>query len=313
MERVALPSWEEKNVVADYIKESIMLAGVSPGSLAGIRVAIDASNGAAGPAMADLLNAFSEMSCTTLYFEPDGNFPNHDPDPTIEKNLADIKEVMKREPYTCGIAFDGDGDRIVFLDERGEVAKGGIATALIASILLRENKGATIVYTVIASRAVPEAIQAHGGRASVAPIGQAFIKPQMQKEDALFAGESSGHYTIGEGRFYEVPFMMILLVLREIAETKKPLSALMRELAGMWHHSGEINFEVENKEEIMAVVERKFSDAKITKIDGIRVDYPDWWFLLRPSNTEPLFRLVVEADSEEKMKQKVEELTNLIG
>ena len=146
-------------------------------------------------------------------------------------------------------------------------------------------------------------------------IGNAFIKLQMQKENALFAGEFSGHYTIGEGRFYEVPFVVILLVLQEIASTGKKLSELIEEVRGGWYHSGEINIPVENdeKEALLEKVERAFPDGKINKLDGVRIDYDDWWFILRPSNTEPIVRLSVEADSREKMQEKLEELKKIIS
>jgi len=144
-------------------------------------------------------------------------------------------------------------------------------------------------------------------------VGMAFIKPQMQKENAFFAGELSGHYTIGEGRFYEVPFVVLLLVLNEILDTGKKLSELIKDIGSRWHCSGEINFEVENKEAVLQTIQEKFSDGELNTIDGIRIDYSDWWFVARPSNTESLLRLFVEADSEEKLQEKVGLLTNIIN
>ena len=305
---------EKKDIISDYIEENLELAGVAAGSLGDMRVAMDVGNGVAGEYATALLHAFPRISCTHLYFEPDGNFPNHDPDPTVAKNLEDIKEVMKQEEYTCGVVFDGDADRVLFIDEQRREVDGGLLLALISCILLREHPGAHILYTASATRAIADIVAKHGGTTSMTRIGNAFIKPQMQKENAFFAGEFSGHYTIGDGRFYEVPFVVILLVLKEIEETGKKLSELIEDVRGGWYTSGEVNIPVENEEKqtLLQKVEEAFPDGKINKLDGVRVDYPDWWFILRPSNTESLIRLSVEADSPEKMQEKLNALTHII-
>lgn len=311
---VSMPEVEEKDIISDYIQENLILAEGAHDSMGKMRVAIDLGNGVAGEYVQAFLNELPNISCTKLYFEPDGNFPNHSPDPTLSENLEDIKEVMKKEKHDCGIVFDGDGDRVVFIDERGEVADGGLVLALISRILLEKHRGAHILHTISATRAIESIITKYGGTTSATRIGSALIKPQMQKENAFFAGEVSGHYIIGDGRFYEVPFVVVLLVLKEIASTGKKLSELIEEVRDGWYSSGEINISIEqdNKKALLQKVVERFSEGKINKLDGVRVDYPDWWFIVRPSNTEPLIRLVVEADSEEKMKEKVEELKKII-
>lgn len=303
---------EKKDLISDYVALNTEFSHVAPQDIAGMRVAIDAGNGAAGMYVARLMEKFPGVFVHPLYFEPDGSFPHHIPDPLLLENLQDLIAVLKAGAFNVGVAFDGDGDRIIFVDERGAPIRGDILTALMARLVLREHPKVKIGYDIRSSRVVERVIRGSGGVPVMTRVGHALIKPKMRAEDIYFTGELSGHYYLGENLFYEVPFFVLLKVMYELARTKMKMSELLATLPAGYQHSGEINFEVEDKAGKIKEIEDRFRDGKVLLLDGLRVDYDDWWFNVRPSNTEPYLRLVVEADSAEKLKEKVEILKKLI-
>lgn len=305
---------EEKNMIDEYTKDVLRLADGDSGSLSGLRVVVDAGNGTSGPIVEGVFKNFTGLDLTPIYFEPDGRFPNHIPDPLLRENLEDIISAIKNGggKFDLGVAFDGDGDRAVFLDERGEPIRSDLIVALVARIVLRENPSANIAYDIRSSRVVERVIKEAGGRPIMTRVGHTLIKAKMRKDNILFSGELSGHYYWGDGFFYEVPFYVILKVLKEIKDSGMKISELINSLPQGYYHSGEINFEVEDKKGKIKEIEEKFKNGKISHMDGLLIDYKDWWFNVRSSNTEPYLRLVVEADSPEKLEEKVSLLKGII-
>lgn len=299
----------KKNIDEDYINFCLKLAGVRKNEFKGLSLAVDAGNGIAGPVTRKILK-ITGCKFYPLYFEPDGSFPNHPPDPLVKQNLIDLIELVQEKKLNLGVAFDGDGDRIIFVDEKGNPVSGDLITALMAKILLNRKRG-KILYDVRSSNVVPETIKASGGKPVVSKIGHVLIKEKMRKENVLFGGELSGHYYLGEGIFYEVPFYVLLKLLKEMREKELKLSSLVEPLK-KYYFSGEINFKVRDKIAKIQEIKKKYQNGKVTELDGLRVDFPDWWFLIRPSNTEPLLRLVVEAKTKRILKNMVKELTNCL-
>ncbi len=237
----------------------------------------------------------------------------HEPNPLKTETLRDLQEKVKKEKADLGLAYDGDADRIGFVDEKGEIIPMDLVTALIAEYFLSkpENKGATILYDLRSSRAVKEAIETNGGVAHECRVGHAFIKKQMADEKAIFAGELSGHYYFQANANAEVSTLAALIVLNMMAKENKPVSELVEKLR-KYHHSGEINFQVEDKDKILEKLKEKYKDGKLSTLDGIKIEYPHWWFNVRASNTEPLLRLNLEADSQELLQEKKKELAQII-
>ncbi len=274
-------------------------------------IAVDGGNGLAGVIVPRL---FKKIGITPkpLYLTPDGNFPHHIPDPLIRENRKDLVALIKKNRVDFGLAFDGDCDRIFFLDGRGRFIPGDIMMAFVARELLREYPGEKVLYDVRSSNIVPETIKNAGGVPIVSRIGHSFIKKAMRKHNALFAGEFSGHYYLRENGFFEAPFFVLAKVMEVIEREGKPLHELILPFF-RYAHSGEINFEIEDKLGTMRKIERAFRTGRISRIDGLRINFRDWWFNLRPSNTEPLLRLVIEARTKKLMEAKKRRLVHLIG
>ncbi len=237
----------------------------------------------------------------------------HEPNPLKTETLRDLQEKVKKEKADLGLAYDGDADRIGFVDEKGEIIPMDLITALIAEYFLSkpENKGATVLYDLRSSRAVKEIIEANGGVAHECRVGHAFIKKQMADEKAIFAGELSGHYYFQANANAEVSTLAALIVLNMMAKENKLISELVEKLR-KYYHSGEINFQVENKDKVLQKLKEKYQDGKLSTLDGIKIEYPHWWFNVRASNTEPLLRLNLEADSQELLEKKKKELAQII-
>jgi len=305
----------KKNIEKEYLDINLKLAGVKKGELKGFSLAIDAGNGIGGPiALKILKNAGVKVK--PLYCEPDGSFPNHAPDPLIQKNLTDIISLLKKENFDFGVALDGDADRIIFINEKGRPIPGDLITALMAKIILNDGsrKGARpkILYDIRSSNIVGETIKKEKGKAVPFRIGHSLIKAKMREDNIVFAGESSGHYYWGQGVFYEAPFLVLLKILKEMKKRKTKFSSLINPYQ-KYYHSGEINFRTDEKENKIKKIKEKYRDGKQLEIDGLRVDYKDWWFLLRASNTEPVLRLVLEAKTEKVFQEKKKELISAIG
>ena len=259
-----------------------------------LRVVVDTANSVSGLIVNRM---FSGVSLFHLFSELDGSFPNHEPNPLEEKNIKDLKEKVLEYGADIGIAFDGDGDRVFFVDEKGELISSDLIIALIAKLIDKK-----VLYDLRCSNIIKET-----ARDSVMwRVGHSFIKKKMKDEDIFFGGEYSGHYYLKQGSsYFESPYFVIYKLF-EAMENKK-LSELIAPFK-KYYHSGELNFEVKDKQSVIEKVEKNYSYGKITKIDGVRIDFDDWWFLLRGSNTEPILRLIVEAKSKELLDSKIKEI-----
>mgnify|MGYP000157575440 CR=1 FL=1 len=241
-----------------------------------------------------------------LFDTLDGTFPNHEANPLKPETLDALRRKIQTGPYAFGVAFDGDADRVGFVDERGEIVPMDLMTALIAQSVLQTQKG-RILYDLRSSHAVPEVIRESGGEPIMSRVGHAFIKQQMRDQGALFAGELSGHYYFRDNYFTESSAMAVLAVAELVARSGRPLSELVRPLR-RYFASGEINLEVEHPQEVLAAVKRRFSDGRLFELDGVTVEYDSWWFNIRVSNTEPLVRLNLEARSRDEMERRRDEV-----
>lgn len=301
----------QRDVLKDYIQKNLKLAPAADWSR--LRVAIDTGNGVSVLMLKELATE-TGLDVVPLYFELDGTFPNHLPNPLVEKNIAVLKKTVAEQKCDCGIAFDADGDRAIFINEKGETISSDLITALIATRLLKNKSGEKICYDAVSSWSVRETVREHGGIPIISRVGHSFIKETMRTENALFAGERSGHFyfRFGSMGYFEAPLLVVIIILNLLTETEKRLSELIAPLQ-RYATTGEINFEVMDKEDIMKRVEEQYKDAKtVLHLDGVTAEYDDWWFNVRPSNTEPLLRLSIEAKTRELRDSKLEELTEII-
>ena len=271
-----------------HIFAAVDLEGMRP-----LRVAVDGGNGVAGVAVP---RVFAEISAELigLYLEPDGMFPNHHPDPSRPENLRDLEALMSREAPDLGVAFDGDADRAVFIDEQCRLLPGSTVTGIVAEWFLRREPGGVIVHNLICSKAVPELVTARGGISVRARVGHSFIKQVMADTGAVFGGEHSGHYYFRENFRADSGILTMLVLLQVLSEDGRPLSEIRTEYEP-YAQSGEINFEVEQMGVVLDAVASNFPGAMIDRLDGLTIDFGDRWFNLRPSNTEPVLRLNAEA------------------
>jgi phosphomannomutase len=298
----------ERNIIGDYVDHALSFIDVS--KIKPFKIAVDAGNGMAGMIVPEV---FKRLPCelVPLYFELDGTFPNHPASPIEPENVADLIATIKETGADLGAAFDGDADRVFLVDENGKTLGGDMTTALVARALLKKNPGSTILYNLICSKAVPEVIESSGGKTVRTRVGHALIKPLMKKHNAVFGGEHSGHFYFRDNWYADSGLIAFLVCLELISEADMPLS---RQVAAFdrYVRSGEINSRVDDQKAKLAEIEDKFSDGKIDKLDGVTVDYGSWWFNVRPSNTEPLLRLNVEAESEEMLKEGTEKVLSVI-
>jgi phosphomannomutase len=281
----------ERNILGGYVKHA--LGFIDVGKVKPLKVAVDAGNGMAGMIMPEV---FKHLPCKLIpmYFELDGSFPNHPASPIEPENVADLKRKILEVGADLGAAFDGDADRVFLLDENGRTLGGDMVTALVAKALLKKHPGESIIYNLICSKAVPELVTKMGGKPIRTRVGHALIKPIMREHNAIFGGEHSGHFYFRDNWFADSGLIAFLVCLELISEADLPLT---KQVATIDHYvrSGEINSEVADIKGKLSEIERVFSDGRIDKTDGLTVEYDDWWFNLRPSNTEPLLRLNVEA------------------
>jgi phosphomannomutase len=275
------------------------------------KVVLDTGNGMGAVGAAAIFTKLP-LELVKMYFELDGTFPNHPPDPLEEANRREIVERVKAERADLGIAWDGDADRCFLIDDAGEFVPGDFMTALLAEVFVRKERGAKIVYDVRASRAVRDRVQAAGGVALMNRVGHAFIKKRMRDENAAFGGEVSGHYYFRDNWYADNGMIPALLVLELIGREGRKLSELLRPLRERYFISGELNSRVADVPQALARIEKRYADATLSRLDGLSVDYPDWHFNVRPSNTEPLLRLNLEAFSRDEMERRKDELLALI-
>ena len=284
---------------ADYLRSLVDLSGIRP-----LKVAVDAGNGMAGHTVPKVLEGLP-IDLVPLYFELDGTFPNHEANPIEPANLADLRNAVVVTAADIGLAFDGDADRCFVVDECGQIVSPSVLTALIAVRELEREPGATIIHNLITSKAVPEFVSEHGGTAVRTRVGHSFIKAVMSERDAIFGGEHSGHFYFRDFWFADSGMLAAMHVLAALGGQDKPLSELLGQYA---RHvsSGEINSQVADQAGATARVRDAFiarPGVSADDLDGLTITGPQWWFNLRPSNTEPLLRLNVEAADEQTLAQ----------
>jgi phosphomannomutase len=303
-------SVEEVEIYDEF--QQAALQTIDPTKVQRRKVVVDGGNGMAGPMVGPLLEGLG-LDLVETYWTPDGNFPDHEPNPLLPENRQFIIDKVISEGADLGIAWDGDGDRCFFIDDTGRFVDGDFLTALLAESLLRKRPGETILYDVRASRAVPDTAQATGGTALVNRVGHAFFKIRMRDTGAIFGGEVSGHYYFDT--FYNADSGTIpaLLILELLSVEGKTLSELLDRYRSKYFISGEINSEVDDQQAKMDEIAEKYADGEQSTLDGISVDYDDWHFNVRPSNTEPLLRLNLESlVSEQDMERRRDEVLALI-
>ena len=288
-----------------------VLSFVDVAALKPLKVVIDAANGMAGAMLPPVLERLP-VEAVTCYFEPDGTFPNHEPNPLLPENREFIVRKTTETGADLGVAYDGDGDRCFFVDDTGEFVAGDFITALLAESILEKEGGGKVIYDVRASRAVPEAIERAGGEALMNRVGHAYIKHRMREEDAVFGGEVSAHYYFRDFTQADSGVVPFLLMLELISKRGRKLSELLAPFRERFFITGEVNTPVADVARKLRELEERYADGRVTHLDGISVDYDDWHFNVRPSNTEPLLRLNLEADSQELMEARRDEVIGLI-
>ena len=304
-------SVERSDIAEDYARHC--LAFIDAEGLRPLKIVVDAGNGMAGKMLPPIFEKLP-FEYIPMYFELDGSFPNHPPNPIEPENMQELQEKVVAEGADFGVAFDGDADRCFVVDEKGVTISGDLLAALVAKNVLEKEPGATILYSAVCSKAFPELLESEGGRAIRTKAGHSIIKPQMRENDAAFGGEHSGHFYFRDNYFADSGIIAMLTVAELVARQDGPLSDLFAPI-DPYVRSGEINSEVEDQETTLKEIEEHYAKRGVPKIDhldGLTVDYGDWWFNLRPSNTEPLLRLNVEASDRKTMEQERDELLSLI-
>jgi phosphomannomutase len=301
-----------RDVLADYVEK--VMSFIDPSLVKPFTVVLDAGSGMAGLVAPKL---FERLPCkvTKLCFEIDGTFPNHEANPLIEENRRDITAEVVRQKADVGIAWDGDADRCFFIDGSGEFISGDFVTALLAEAFLLKHPGATVIYDLRASHAVRDTVARYGGKALMNRVGHAFIKQRMRQEDGIFAGEVTGHYYFRDFYYADNGFIPALLILELMSKKNKSLRDLLQPYRERYFLSGEINTKLASMREVpkkLAALEATYNDAQIARLDGVSVDYPDWHFNVRASNTEPLLRLNLEAVTPELMEKRRDEVLDVI-
>jgi phosphomannomutase len=301
----------KKDILSDYLDFNFNFFNIN--GFKEFKIVVDTANAVPG-ILIPRISCINRIKIYHLFKKLDGSFPNHNPDPLVKDNLIDLKNETLSRKADFAIAFDGDGDRIVFLDEKGEIVPGDILSALLSKYILKDNPKEKILCDIRFSNSVRETIMENRGEPVVGRVGHSFIKEKMRKENILFAGEFSGHFYHRDHYFSEAPIFVFLKVLEILSQERKSLSEVIKPFKKYWH-SGEINFKTKNKDEKIAQLKELYKGGEISETDGLRIDFAhQWWFLVRASNTEPLLRLIVEAEKSKKlMEEKVKELAKIIS
>ena len=291
-----------------------VLSFVDVDAIGPLRIVVDAANGMAGVMLPPVLERLPQVEVVRCYFEPDGTFPNHEPNPLLEENRAFIVGKTLDEGADLGVAYDGDADRCFFVDDTGEFVPGDFVTALLSEVMLEKNPGGIVLYDLRASWAVPRTIAAAGGTAMMSRVGHAFIKHRMREESAVFAGEVSAHYYFRDFTQADTGVVPFLLMLELLSKRGEKLSEILRPFREQYFITGEINTPVADVPSKLKEIEHRYAaeGGRITHLDGISVDFDTWHFNVRPSNTEPLLRLNLEAMSEAELSARRDELVALI-
>jgi len=293
----------------DQVKEALKQANIK--KIKPFKIVVDAGNSVGA---LDMKAIFEHLPCELipLYFELDGTFPNHDADPLKPENLIDLQQEVENHNADLGIALDGDGDRMFFIDEKGDEVPQSILRGIMAQIALKENPGETVCYDIRPGKITQDMIDEVGGEAVITKVGHSLIKAKMEEVNAVFGGESSGHYfyKFNYGTF-DMPLVLLVKFLQYISEQNKPVSEIIKPYK-KYFHSGEINSTVEDKEAVMKKLTEIYNDGEISHLDGVTITFDDYWFNVRPSNTEPKLRLNLEAVSQEIMEKKRDEILKII-
>jgi phosphomannomutase len=303
-------SVEDVSVHEDF--QEAALTFIDAAAVKPLRVVVDGGNGMAGPMVGPLLERLG-LDLIQAYWTPDGNFPDHEPNPLLPENREFIMSEVVRREADLGIAWDGDADRCFFIDEQGAFVDGDFLTALLTASMLAKEPGATVLYDVRASRAVADTAKDHGGRALVNRVGHAFFKTRMRQEGAVFGGEVSGHYYFRDFYCADSGTLPALLILELLSQRGTRMSELLEPYRARYFISGEINSKVDDAPAKLEELAERYSDGDQSRLDGLSVDYEDWHFNVRPSNTEPLLRLCLESlVSPEQMEAKRDEVLGVI-
>jgi phosphomannomutase len=298
-----------KNIWDEFVEK--VLSFVEVDAIKPLKVVIDAANGMAGAMLPPVLERLP-IEAVRCYFEPDGSFPNHEPNPLLPENREFIVAKTLEQGADLGVAYDGDADRCFFVDDTGAFVPGDFVTALLAESILAKEAGGKVIYDVRASRAVPQTIERAGGTALVNRVGHAYIKHRMRQEGAVFGGEVSAHYYFRDFSQADSGVVPFLLLLELLSKSGRKLSELLAPYRERFFLTGEINTPVADVGQKLQELRERYADGTVTDLDGISVDYDDWHFNVRPSNTEPLLRLNLEAFSEAEMERKRDEVLDLI-
>lgn len=298
-----------RDLLDEYIEHLMQFIDVS--AVRPFTIVADAGNGVGGLPAHGLFARLPQLKVTELFFEPDGNFPNHGPNPFEHENIQQLVETVKTQGADFGVAWDGDADRVFFTDENGSPISGDVVTTLVARHFLKMHPGSTIIYDLRASWAVRDWVTKLGGRAVSERVGHSFIKRRMRAENGVFGGEVSGHYYFRDHYYADNGYIPLLSILQMLSENGQKMSELVASL-GSYYISGEINSTVPDTNAVLERVKRIYADGDIDLRDGITIEYPDWHFNVRPSANDPLVRLNLEARSQADMEQKRDELLALI-
>lgn len=301
-------SEEKQDVMVAWIDHA--LGFVEADKLKAYHIAVDAGNGMGG-LVVPYLEGKWPLTVEPMYFELDGTFPNHPANPLEIENLRDLIAKIQADGLDFGIAFDGDGDRAFLVDETGAVVSGSATTAILADYFLKKNPGATILYNANCSRMVAETVEASGGKGVRTKVGHSFIKADMRTHDAVFAGEHSGHYYFRDNWSADSGLIAVVCAIGALSDSGLKLSELAAKY-DKYAASGEINFKVEDKAGKIAELKATYADGEQDELDGLTVNYPDWWFIVRPSNTEPFLRLNLEATTPELVTEQLEKLKAIL-
>lgn len=303
---------EKWDIMEGFIQKILTLVDVT--KLKPMKVLADTANGMVGPSLTELFKHIPQIQMTPMYFDPDGTFPNHGGDPLQEENRRELQERVVKEGADMGFAFDPDGDRFFCIDKKGRFVSGDFMTALLSKYFLEKNAGASIVYDIRASHAVPDMINKLGGKPLYNRVGHAYIKKRMMDEQAVFGGEVTGHYYFKDFFFCDSGVAPMLYVLSMVSQSDQTLDQMIDDLSKVYFISGEINTKGVDSNGVLKKIKEIYAPKaqEVIEIDGITCEFEDWHFNVRASNTEPLVRLNLEATTQKMMEEKRDELLNVI-
>lgn len=296
------------DIMPQYIKHILSFCELE--KIKAFKVVVDAGNGMAGKVV-PLLQKHFPIKIVPLNFELDGNFPAHPSNPLLPESQEQIKKTVVEQKADFGVIFDGDTDRLFFVDEQGEFVRADLTLLILAKEFLHREPGAGIVYNAICSKIVPEKIKEWGGKPIRSAVGFINLMTAMKEHNGIMSGEVSAHYAFRDNGYADSGFIAWLVLLQLLSQDERPLSQIVKEFQ-KYYRADEVNIEIADKESAIAKVKQRYADGKQDELDGITVEYKDWWFNVRPSNTEPLLRITVEAPNKEMAEEKIEEILSVV-